>query len=212
MADKTKFQAILLVGPTGAGKTPLGQVFEEKGLDGRRCFHFDFGAQLRGVAEAGSRQNVLNSYDVGVVRQVLHSGALLTPGQFPIAKAILCDFMANKGVTDNDVIILNGLPRDVRQAIIVSRILTVKSIIFLRCSPLTIVARISSNLAGDRTGRIDDGIECVTQRLKIFFEKTAPLLGHYQQQGVSVTTLPVEFETSSMDLWQLLNDSPMTLF
>ncbi len=43
-------KAILLLGPTGSGKTPLGQALEKKGLAGRRCVHFDFGANLREIA------------------------------------------------------------------------------------------------------------------------------------------------------------------
>ena len=45
-----KEKAILLVGPTGIGKTPLGDLMEKKGLRGCRCFHFDFGANLRVLA------------------------------------------------------------------------------------------------------------------------------------------------------------------
>jgi hypothetical protein len=41
--------ALLLLGPTGAGKTPLGDWLEAHGLWGRPCHHFDFGANLRAV-------------------------------------------------------------------------------------------------------------------------------------------------------------------
>ena len=47
-ADKP--QAVVLLGPTGSGKTPLGEWLEAKGLGGRRCHHFDFGTRLRRVA------------------------------------------------------------------------------------------------------------------------------------------------------------------
>jgi len=46
--------AILLVGPTGAGKTPLGEWLQLHGLWGRRCHHFDFGTNLREVASGNS--------------------------------------------------------------------------------------------------------------------------------------------------------------
>jgi adenylate kinase len=44
-----KHQALLLLGPTGSGKTPLGERLERRSLRGRRCHHFDFGASLRAV-------------------------------------------------------------------------------------------------------------------------------------------------------------------
>ncbi len=39
--------AILLLGPTGTGKTPLGNVLAVRGWRGLPCLHFDFGANLR---------------------------------------------------------------------------------------------------------------------------------------------------------------------
>ena len=39
--------AILLLGPTGSGKTPLGELMERRGFGGRRCRHFDLGDRLR---------------------------------------------------------------------------------------------------------------------------------------------------------------------
>ncbi len=43
--------SILLLGPTGAGKSPLGNQMEQNGIRGKRCFHFDFGHELRSIAE-----------------------------------------------------------------------------------------------------------------------------------------------------------------
>jgi len=45
----TRNPAVLLLGPTGAGKTPLGEMIEARGLWGMSCLHFDFGANLRAV-------------------------------------------------------------------------------------------------------------------------------------------------------------------
>ena len=45
--------AVLLLGPTGAGKSPLGDWLEARGLWGRPCHHFDFGANLRAIVAAG---------------------------------------------------------------------------------------------------------------------------------------------------------------
>ena len=46
--------ALLLIGPTGSGKTPLGDLLDREGLWHRRCCHFDFGERMRRiVAGAG---------------------------------------------------------------------------------------------------------------------------------------------------------------
>jgi hypothetical protein len=42
---------MLLIGPTGVGKTPFGSCLEKNGFRGRRCLHFDFGHELRTVAQ-----------------------------------------------------------------------------------------------------------------------------------------------------------------
>ena len=43
----TRHRALLLLGPTASGKTPLGKLIEERGLWDFRWVHFDFGAQMR---------------------------------------------------------------------------------------------------------------------------------------------------------------------
>lgn len=45
-----RLPAVLLLGPTGAGKTPLGRICAQRGLWGRSCTHVDFGACLRRAA------------------------------------------------------------------------------------------------------------------------------------------------------------------
>jgi len=55
------YQGLVLLGPTGSGKTPLGCLMGQQGLWSRWCVHFDFGAQLRRIAvdfptEAGPPQ------------------------------------------------------------------------------------------------------------------------------------------------------------
>lgn len=52
---KTLYWAVVLLGPTGSGKTPLGELMARQGLWGRRCVHFDFGALLRQIAAQGRK-------------------------------------------------------------------------------------------------------------------------------------------------------------
>ena len=68
--------AALLVGPTGAGKTPFGEFTEQHGFCGRPCKHFDFGERLRAVVASDDGLG-LSPTEIRTVRNVLEAGALL---------------------------------------------------------------------------------------------------------------------------------------
>ena len=46
-----QINTILLIGPTGSGKTPFGDYLEQHGIADRACLHFDFGSSLRSAAQ-----------------------------------------------------------------------------------------------------------------------------------------------------------------
>ncbi|MDK1032856.1 MAG: hypothetical protein QGD94_12675 [Planctomycetia bacterium] len=102
--------AILLVGPTGSGKTPLGELLEERGLWEKRCFHFDFGRALRTVVEGGSDNGTFSRDELDFLAGVLRSGALLEDEHFHIAEKLLTSFIAERRITGEDILVLNGLP------------------------------------------------------------------------------------------------------
>ena len=91
--------AILILGPTASGKTPLGQFLENHGLWGRRCFHFDFGEQLRGAISGHTDTGALSSNDIQTIKKVLRTNALLENSQFHIAAALLRGFLHGKTET-----------------------------------------------------------------------------------------------------------------
>jgi adenylate kinase family enzyme len=51
MMRKSGFEAILLLGLPGAGKSPFGDFLERQEISGRRLWHFDFGRELRAILE-----------------------------------------------------------------------------------------------------------------------------------------------------------------
>ena len=108
--------AILIIGPTGSGKTPLGNALERHGLWNQQCIHFDFGHQLRLSAATGTADRFLTPDELVLIRQLLRTGALLEDEQFPIARKILSAFLRERSTCDDDIIILNGLPRHLGQA------------------------------------------------------------------------------------------------
>ena len=192
--------ALLLIGPTGAGKTPLGTLLEARGLWGRRCLHFDFGANLRRCALAEGPDAILAPDERAFVLKVLETNALLEDKDFPVARKILLDFCARRGVTPDDLVVLNGLPRHVGQAEAMEPLVAVRLIANLACEPETVLARIRTNAAGDRAGRTDDTLDAIRQKLMTYTHRTTHLLAYYLKRGVRVVTVPVEAETTAAEM------------
>jgi adenylate kinase family enzyme len=191
---------ILLVGPTGAGKTPLGEHMEAEGLWGRRAFHFDFGRQLRDIAAGAVRPGLLAEDDLAVVRASLATGALLENETFHIARDILLSFLASRGCGPGDVLVMNGLPRHVGQARDLDGILGMRGVVHLDCSPAVVQQRIRSNAGGDREGREDDSLAFVARKLELFRNRTFPLLDHYRGLGVRLFDVDVQVNTTPLEI------------
>ena len=192
----TQNDAVLLVGPTGAGKTPLGDALAKSGVGTRRCFHFDFGANLRRIAAGRDVPDTFDHDDLRVVREALTGGLLLENESFHIAKKILHAFMEDMAIGDRDLLILNGLPRHIGQARDTDRLVNMVAILSLECTPDIVLARIHRNTGGDRTGRHDDSLAEIQAKLKTFQERTRPLLQYYADKGIPVHRLTVGTETT----------------
>ncbi|MCX6562183.1 MAG: nucleoside monophosphate kinase [Candidatus Aminicenantes bacterium] len=200
-------KAILLVGPTGAGKTPLGELLECRGFRGRRCLHFDFGANLRAIAAsfeaviAGERQDdAFSARERAVILDSLAGGALLENENFPIAEKILDRFVHEKGVGRDDLLIMNGLPRHPGQARDLERSTEVCAVVNLIGTAAVIKERIRLDTGGDRAGRSDDSLEAVERKLEIFEKRTLPLLEFYAARRVPILKIPVGAGTTAEEV------------
>jgi adenylate kinase len=192
--------AILLLGPTGTGKTPLGDLLVRRGWRGQACLHFDFGANMRELVAQNQADEFVTRADLDFLRSVLKSGTLLEDEQSPLAARVLQQFMACGG--NHAWLVLNGLPRHVGQARTMDSIVTVRNVICLDCSAETVLARIRSNVAGDRTERTDDDPEAVRRKLEIYRERTAPLVEYYRQQGASLLTVSVTAQSTPTEIYE----------
>ncbi len=224
-------RAILLLGPTGSGKTPLGELIQQRGFGnicrGRlettrpspcnetamksstvrrsRCSHFDFGENLRQIVEQNRPDELITQADIDFLRQVLHHGALLEKEHAALAEGILRSCLAKHGADQQTIGVLNGLPRHVEQARLIESILEVQVVVYLRCSDETVCRRVRTNIGGDRTDRQDDDPESVRNKLAIFRQRSASLLDHYAQQGARIETVDVTAQMTPEQVWRILD-------
>ncbi len=193
---RTRPEAWLLLGATGAGKTPLGEALARHGLGGRPCRHLDFGQALRDV-EASGPVTGWPAADVRLVGELLHAGRLLEDDTFHIAERIVKQFMADRADIPDALVILNGLPRHVGQAAALEPLLAVRQVVVLACPAETVRARIRRDTGGDRVGRRDDSQAEIERKLAIFRDRTQPLIDYYADRGVGIRHLPVTVETTA---------------
>jgi adenylate kinase len=196
--------SLLLLGPTGSGKTPLGDYLEKKGLSGRRCLHFDFGKNLRLVDLRPSRVPWLSSAEIKFIRNVLYFGALLENRQFPIAKKIFRQFLIKNNFKKGNLVILNGLPRHAGQAKDMEEMVEIGGIIYLSCQPPLIVKRIKLDTGGDRKRRTDDSLKEIQNKLIVFEERTKPLLEYYRNKNIPVLEFVIKMGTTAAEIWNKL--------
>jgi len=184
-------RSILLLGPTGVGKSPLGNQIEKRGIQGKRCLHFDFGHELRSIADFGLTPEGFQEKDLSFIRDVLEKGLLLENEHFHIAEKIVHYFLRRNDGREDDMLILNGLPRHVDQAKDMNGIVSVKSLIVLECEPKEVYKRIERNIGRDRTGRIDDSLDMVRRKLEIFKARSVPLINYYANRGCDIFTIQI---------------------
>ncbi|MBE3111979.1 MAG: nucleoside monophosphate kinase [Acidobacteria bacterium] len=185
----------LLVGPTGSGKTPLGDELERRGFLGRRCVHFDFGANLRTIAAAPELESVRTS---------LATGALFEDKDIPMIVKIVERFAEARNLTPDSLLVLNGLPRHRRQAEGLAGVADVERVIRLEAPAAVIRERIRLDPGGDRAARIDDTLEEVERRLAVFRERTLPLVSYYRELRALIVEIPVTAPMTAAEAYQAL--------
>jgi adenylate kinase len=202
--DVRPWPSLLIVGPTGSGKTPLGDELERRGFLGRRCVHFDFGANLRAIAAASARDGVLTVPEIEAVRTSLATGALFEDKDMPMIVKIVGRFAEARDLTPGSLLVLNGLPRHRRQAEDLAGVVDVEQVIQLEASAAVIRERLRLDPGGDRAARADDGLEAVETRLAVFRERTVPLVSYYRERGSLIVEIPVTPTMTAAEAYQAL--------
>ena len=199
----TRREAVLLIGPTGSGKSPLGDWLQDHGWGSRPAVHFDFGDNLRRAERGEFPLDLISAEDRTFIRQVLKEGAVLEEEKFFLAGNILESFLRERGADEDTVVILNGFPRHEKQAEYVeARFLRVRTLVSIEASAETVLRRLEANSGGDRTHRTDDAdVALVRKKLRIFHERTLPLIEWYTaHREAKIVSLVSETDTSAADM------------
>lgn len=196
--------SLLLVGPTGSGKTPLGEEIGRRGLRGRRCVHFDFGATLRSVAANPRPWDVLTPAELASIRASLTTGALFEDRDMPLIVKIVERFAETRGLTPGSLLVLNGLPRHRKQAESLAGLVGVERVIQLEAPAAVVRERMRLDTGGDRADRADDTLEAVERRLADFEDRTLALVDHYRGLGVPVLVIPVTAAMTAGEMFEVV--------
>lgn len=174
MAPDERYRSILLFGPPGVGKGTQGGILAT--IPG--FFHLAVGDVFRAI-DIGS-ENGKEVY--GYI-----SRGELVPDELTIKiwkKAVDAYIALSTYKPREDLLILDGMPRNVTQVGIVEQYLNISSVIYLECSDQEdMVHRIRRRAI--RENRADDANEDVIRhRFKVYEDVTAPVLEQFHESMV----------------------------
>ncbi len=170
-----QYQSILLFGPPGVGKGTQGKLIGN--IPG--FYHLATGDVFRSLDKDSELGQKFTEYS---------SKGLLVPDEFTIkAWQGYMDRIIELGQfrPDVDVLLLDGLPRNVNQAKIVSEYINVLRIIHLKAADIDeLVERMKKR--AEKEGRADDADEkVIRKRFEVYDAETSPVLDCYDKKLIS---------------------------
>jgi len=164
-----KYQTILLFGAPGSGKGTQGKILGTI----PHFFHCACGDVFRSLSASNPLAKVFIDYT---------SRGQLVPDQ-PTIK-LWRRFIKNSERSGlfhpkDDVLVLDGIPRNVHQAQMLDATIDVKAIFYLHCASFdAIVQRLQRRAL--KENRLDDAnLDVIRQRLKVYESETKPVLSYY---------------------------------
>jgi adenylate kinase len=164
-----KYRTVLLFGAPGSGKGTQGKILGT--VPG--FFHFACGDAFRNLRIDDPLGRVFVDYS---------GKGQLVPDEFTIQlwqKNIDASVVDGSFHPERDVLVLDGIPRNPKQADILSDLLEVRALINLACSDMgKMIERLQRRAL--RENRLDDAnLEVIRKRLEVYERETKQVLDHY---------------------------------
>jgi adenylate kinase len=188
-----KYRTILLFGAPGSGKGTQGKILGA--IPG--FFHFACGDAFR---------NLRIDDPIGRIFVEYSSRGQLVPDEPTIdlwRKNIQASTLDGEFVPDRDVLVLDGIPRNVNQARMLDDTLDVQAVFHLTCADMDkMVERLQRRAL--RENRLDDAnLDTIRKRLEVYERETRPVLDYYGPklvQKVDSTDSPVNVLRHILDV------------
>ena len=156
---------LLFLGPPGSGKGTQANLFCSKyGIE-----HLSTGDLLRNEVSSGSALG-------HKAAEVMNKGEL-------VSDELVLSIVEKRLINTNEGWLLDGFPRNLNQANALKILLdkinqSLEGVILIKIADEFIIKRLLER------GRQDDNEQVIINRLKIYREKTAPLIDLYRNQGI----------------------------
>ncbi len=170
-----KFQSVLIFGPPGSGKGTQGKFLSSAG----NHFHLSSGDVFRGLSPESPAGKLYHSYA---------GKGMLLPDDVTIEiwhHYVMGLIATNQYFPKEQLLLLDGIPRTVKQAEILERYINVKKIILLESHTTDVlIQRLKRRALIEK--RQDDRDEAVLKkRMEIYENETFPVLEFYDEKLIS---------------------------
>jgi adenylate kinase len=164
---------LILFGPPGAGKGTQAQFI----VDRYKVVQLSTGDMLRAAVAAGT--------ELGrKAKSIMDAGELVADD---LIIGIIGDRIGEADCANG--FILDGFPRTLAQAegldgLLTDKGLTLNAVVEIRVPDEELFARIEKRAAETGGTRADDNAETLKNRLKVYHDQTAPVLGYYEKKSM----------------------------
>ncbi|KAB2662259.1 MAG: nucleoside monophosphate kinase [Verrucomicrobia bacterium] len=166
---ETRYRSVLLFGAPGSGKGTQGKILGTI----PNFYHCACGDMFR---------NLTIDHDLGRIFIEYSSRGELVPDELTIRlwrDNIRYAEQSGRFARERDTLVLDGIPRNPHQAVMLAETLDVKALINLTCPDLSkMIERLQRRAL--RENRLDDAnLDVIKKRLEIYERETKPVLDHY---------------------------------